>query len=158
MKLNVDFRVVNIVFGVVMLLCGISSEFAEGATLVWKNVSHQVSEEKSIESIADRVPITPAALILFNNLRGPALRPNIIIRSPKIIHVATSLDETNGASGNQHVKTYQIYSANTKCYAMVYAVAEITGRDEQFLAIFAFDGKTWVEIDRIEFPHPIRWG
>lgn len=157
MKRTAGFRYARIFLGVVMLIGSASFAWAEGGTLVWENGVHQVSKGQSPASIAAKVHMTPRALMVFNGLPGPTLRPNMTLNIPKIKMIAASADKTRGIPGKPCVKGYQIYSANAKCYAMVYAVVEADGNDEQFLAVFAFNGKTWMEMDRVDFVHPVKW-
>lgn len=157
MKRATGFRITGIILAVSILFCSAIFAWAEGTSLVWENVSHKVTKGQSLASIAAKVKMTPAALTIFNGLKGPTLRPNMMLYLPKIKQVAAPPDKPWRIPGNPYVKTYQIYSAKAKCYAMVYAVAESEGDDEQFLAVFAFEGKAWKEMDRIQFVQPVRW-
>jgi hypothetical protein len=112
---------------------------------------------QSLTSIAAKAHVTPTTLMVFNGLKASHLKPNMTLHFPEIQQVVASPGKTKGDTVNHNIKEYQIYSANAKCYTMVYAVAKTARRDEQFLAIFAFKKNAWVEIDRIEFVHPIRW-
>lgn len=157
MKRIAGSQITGIILAVAILICSATFAWTEGTSLVWENVSHQVTQGQSLSSIAAKVKMTPAALMAFNGLKGPTLRPNITLHLPKIKQVAALPDKTRRNPGNPYVKDYQIYSAKSKCYAMVYAVAEAEGNDEQFLAVFAFDGKAWKELDRIAYGHPVEW-
>jgi len=157
MKRTAGCRIRGIILAAAILICSATFAWAEGTSLVWENVSHQVTQGQSLASIAAKVKMTPAALMAFNGLKGPTLRPNMTLHLPKIKQVAASPDMPWRNLGNPYVKAYQIYSAKAKCYAMVYAVAEAEGNDEQFLAVYAFDGKAWKELDRIEYGHPVEW-
>jgi hypothetical protein len=156
-KRKTGFRFAGIFLAAAILICSATFAWAEGTSLVWENVSHQVTKGQSLASIAAKVKMTPAALMAFNDLKGPTLRPNMTLHFPKIKQVVASSDKPWRNPGNPYVKAYQIYSAKSKCYAIVYAMAETEGNDEQFLAVFAFEGKAWKEMDRIEFVHPVEW-
>jgi len=155
MKRTAGSRVTGTILAVAILICSATFAWAEGTSLVWENASHQVTKGQSLASIAAKVKMTPAALMAFNGLTGSILRPNMILHIPMIKQVAAPPDKPWRIPGNPYVKAYQIYSAQAKCYAMVYAAAESEGDDEQFLAVFAFEGKAWKEMDRIEFIYPV---
>ena len=154
MKRTAGFLFAGIFLGVAILPCGVSFAWTEETSLVWENVSHHLTKGESISRIADEAKMTPTALLFYNYLQGYALKPNTTIFIPKILQIAALHSER--ILGNPNVKSYQIYSADRKCYAMVYAVAKTDGDDEQFLAVFAFEGKYWVETDRITFNHPVK--
>ena len=155
MKQTACSRFAGIFIGVALLVCSASFAWAEGMTLVWENGAHQVSKGQSLASIAAKVHMTPTALLVFNGLPGPTLRPNMTLNIPKIKQVVAQPDKPWRIPGNPSVKAYQIYSANAQCYAMVYASAETEGDDEQFLAVFVFEGKAWKEMDLINFVFPV---
>jgi gamma-glutamylcyclotransferase (GGCT)/AIG2-like uncharacterized protein YtfP len=157
MKRSASCQITGIILAAAILICSATFAWAGGTTLVWENVSHQVTKGQSLASIAAKVKMTPAALMVFNDLKGPTLRPNMTLHLPKIKQVTALPGKTRRNPGNPYVKAYQIYSANAKCYAMVYVVDEAGGDDEQFLAVYAFDGKAWKELDRIEYGHPVQW-
>ena len=123
MKRTAGCRIRGIILAAAILICSATFARAEGTTLVWENVSHQVTKGQSLASIAAKVKMTPAALMVFNDLKGPTLRPNMTLHIPKINQVAAPPDKPWRIPGNPYVKAYQIYSAQAKCYAMVYAVS-----------------------------------
>lgn len=154
MKRKTGFQITGIILAVAIPLFNAAFTWAEETTLVWENISHLVIQGQSLVSIAAKVKMTPAALMTFNGLKGPTIRPNMTLHIPKISQVAAPPDKP---WRNPDVKAYQIYSAQAKCYAMVYAAGETETDDEQFLAVFAFEGKDWKEMDRIDFVHPVSW-
>ena len=135
------FRITGIILAVSISICSATFAWAEGTTLIWENVTHQVTKGQSLASIAGKVKITPAALMAFNGLTGPTLRPKTKLHIPKIKQVAASPDKPWRIPGNPYVKAYQIYSAKAKCFAMVYAVAESEGDDQQFWLYMPLMGK-----------------
>jgi hypothetical protein len=157
MKQESGCRFISIFLVAAMLSCSASYAWAENSSLIWENISHKVSKGQSLASIAIKAHVTPTALMVFNGLKESTLRPNMTLHFSEIKQVVASPGKTGDNIVNYCVKTYQIYSANAKCYAMVYAVAKTAGCDEQFLAIFEYGKNTWIEMDRIEFVHPIRW-
>jgi hypothetical protein len=157
MKQESGCRFIYIFWGVTMLLYSASFAWAEDSSLTWENIPHKVSRGQSISGIAAKAHLTPTALMVFNGLKESTLKQNMTLHFPEIKQVVTSPGKTGDNILNYCVKAYQIYSANAKCYTMVYAVAKTARRDKQFLAIFAFKENAWVEMDRIEFVHPIRW-
>jgi hypothetical protein len=155
MKRTAGFRITGIILAVTISICCATFAWAEGTTLICDNVTHQVTQGQSLSSIAAKVKMTPAALMAYNGLTGPTLRPKLILHIPMIKQVAAPPDKPWRIPGNPYVKAYQIYTAQAKCYAMVYAAAETEADDEQFLAVFVFEGKAWKEVDRIDFTFPV---
>lgn len=148
-------------FFVALLLFSSSFAWAEGASLIWENIPHNVSRGQFITSIAEKTHVSPTALMVLNGLKGSALKPDMTLLIPQIKLMAVAASSLSGKAmgnrGNFSVKAYQIYSANKKCYAMVYAVGKTTRSDEQFLSVFILEKNVWMEMDRIDFVHPIRW-